>query len=57
MFGATWGCLAASLLIGAPVIWMRIQDSVSIEEDLKFSDETIEDVIAGPLDKKVDPES
>lgn len=37
---------------------MRIQDTVSIEEDLKFSDETIEDVIAGPKDKKViDPES
>lgn len=57
MFGATWGCLGASLLIGAPVIWMRIQDSVSVEEDLKFSDETIEDVIAGPTDKKIDPES
>ncbi|KAJ3462525.1 hypothetical protein FSOLCH5_014953 [Fusarium solani] len=58
IFGATWGCLAASLLIAAPVIFMRIQDSVSIEEDLKFSDETIEDVIAGPTDKKVvDPES
>ena len=58
IFGATWGCLAASLLIAAPVIFMRIQDTVSIEEDLKFSDETIEDVIAGPKDKKViDPES
>lgn len=51
MFGATWGCLAASLIIAAPVILMRIQDTVSVEEDLKFSDETIEDVIAGPSDK------
>ncbi|KAF4982805.1 hypothetical protein FZEAL_1657 [Fusarium zealandicum] len=57
LFGATWGCLAASLLIAAPVIWARIQDSVPLEEDLKFSDETVEDVIALPTDKKIDPES
>ncbi|KAF7549882.1 hypothetical protein G7Z17_g6084 [Cylindrodendrum hubeiense] len=57
IFGATWGCLAGSILIGAPVIFMRIKDSVTIEEDLKFSDETITDVIAGPTEKKVDPES
>ncbi|KAH7134780.1 major facilitator superfamily domain-containing protein [Dactylonectria estremocensis] len=55
IFGATWGCLAASIIIGAPVIFMRIKDSVSIEEDLKFSDETMGDVIAG--EKKVDAES
>ncbi|KAK7416274.1 hypothetical protein QQX98_005345 [Neonectria punicea] len=58
IFGATWGCLAASLLIGAPVILMRIKDSVSVEEDLKFSDETIADVVVMPAgQKKVDPES
>ena len=56
MFGATWGCVAASLLFAAPVILMRIPDTVPIEEDLKFSDETIEDVIAGAGDKKLDPE-
>jgi hypothetical protein len=28
------------------LIWLRIQDTVSLEEDLKFSDETVEDVIA-----------
>ena len=33
---------------------MRIKDTVTIEEDLKFSDETIEDVIAGPTDKHRD---
>ncbi|RBQ67230.1 hypothetical protein FVER14953_21219 [Fusarium verticillioides] len=32
---------------------MKIQDSVSIEEDLKFSDEKIEDVIVAPADKKI----
>ena len=35
-------------MIAAPVIWMKIQDTVSIEEDLKFSDETVEDV--APVD-------
>lgn len=57
MFGATWGCLGASLVFAAPVIWLKIQDTVSIEEDLKFSDETMEDVFAGPVDKVRDPEN
>ncbi|OAA80688.1 Major facilitator superfamily transporter [Akanthomyces lecanii RCEF 1005] len=56
IFGATWGCLAASLLIAAPVIVMRIQDHVSVEEDLKFSDETIEDVTVVP-EKRIDGEA
>ena len=47
MFGSTWGILAGSLVIAAPLIVYRIQDHVSIEEDLKFSDETIEDVVVG----------
>ena len=46
IFGATWGLLAGSLLIAAPLIVLRIKDTVSIEEDLKFSDETIDDVVA-----------
>ncbi|CCC05425.1 hypothetical protein SMACR_09175 [Sordaria macrospora] len=44
MFGATWGLLGGALLIAAPVIWMKIQDTVPLEEDLKFSDETVADV-------------
>lgn len=40
-----WGVLAGSLLIAAPLIVSRIKDTVSIDEDLKFSDETIEDVV------------
>jgi hypothetical protein len=52
MFGATWGCLAASLVFAAPVIFMKIQDHVSLEQDLKFSDETVEDVVAPEEFKK-----
>ncbi|KAH6848103.1 major facilitator superfamily domain-containing protein [Chaetomium sp. MPI-CAGE-AT-0009] len=45
MFGSTWGVVAGALVIAAPVIFMRIKDTVTVEEDLKFSDETVEDVI------------
>ncbi|KAH8906779.1 MFS general substrate transporter [Coniochaeta sp. PMI_546] len=44
MFGATWGLLGGALLCAAPVIWLKIKDTVPLEEDLKFSDETVEDV-------------
>lgn len=47
IFGATWGLLAASLIIAAPIIFMRIKDTVALEEDLKFSDERVEDVVGG----------
>ncbi|KAB5583497.1 major facilitator superfamily domain-containing protein [Coniochaeta sp. 2T2.1] len=44
IFGATWGLLGGSLLFAVPVIWLKIKDTVTLEEDLKFSDETVEDV-------------
>ena len=43
-FAANWGLLAGSLLIAAPVIFMRVTDTTSIEDDIKFSDETVEEV-------------
>jgi MFS family permease len=55
MFGVTWGILGGALLVASPVILFYIKDTVSIEEDLKFSDETIEDVAgAAKLEKSVD---
>ncbi len=39
-----WGLVAGALVIAAPVIFLRIKDTISLEEDLKFSDETAEDV-------------
>lgn len=57
IFFSTWGVLVGSLLIATPVICFKIQDHVSIEQDLKFSDETIEDVIVGPDAKRIDAES
>ena len=43
-FAASWALLAGSLLIAAPVIVMKIKDTVLLEEDLTFSDETVEEV-------------
>lgn len=57
-FAASWGVLTGSLLIAAPVIWFKIKDTTSIQEDLKFSDETYEDVApasALEMDRNVTP--
>jgi len=45
-----WGLLAGSLLIAAPVIWTKVKDTTDLDEDLKFTDETREDVLPpGPV--------
>lgn len=49
IFGATWGLLAAALVFAAPIIWTRIKDTVPLEEDLKFTDETVADVVAADV--------
>ncbi|MCJ1320542.1 hypothetical protein MMC15_005882 [Xylographa vitiligo] len=52
-FASNWALLAGSLLIAAPVILMKIKDTVPIEEDLQFSDETLEDVKGGGMDTEL----
>lgn len=44
VFGATWGLVAGSLIIAGPIIWLKIKDTVPIEEDLVNTDETFEEV-------------
>lgn len=44
-FASNWGLLLGSLVCALPVILLRIKDSVSLEEDLKDVDETLEDVL------------
>ncbi|KAL8837166.1 MAG: hypothetical protein Q9170_002627 [Blastenia crenularia] len=44
-FASCWSLLAGSLLIALPLIVMKIKDTVPLEEDIKFSDETIEEVM------------
>lgn len=46
IFGATWGMLAGALLIGAPVIFLRIKDTTEIADDIAGTGEAIEDVAA-----------
>ena len=55
-FGAAWGLLAGSLLIAAPVIFTKVRDTVPLEEDLKFSDETFADVAASSETAEKAPE-
>lgn len=44
-FASNWGLLGGSLLIAAPVIFLRIKDHVDIADDLQNTDETVEDVL------------
>ncbi|KAI9838181.1 MAG: hypothetical protein M1837_002610 [Sclerophora amabilis] len=46
IFASCWALLAGSLIIAAPVIIWKVHDHCSVEEDLKFSDETFEEVAA-----------
>ena len=43
-FASAWALLAGALLIAAPLIFTKIPDTVPIEADLVFTDETYEDV-------------
>ncbi|KIW08060.1 uncharacterized protein PV09_01002 [Verruconis gallopava] len=43
-FASCWALLAGGLLFALPVILYKVKDTVELEEDLKFSDETVVDV-------------
>ncbi|TAQ91031.1 hypothetical protein B7494_g640 [Chlorociboria aeruginascens] len=44
-FASNWGLLAGSLVVAAPVIFLKIKDHVTVEEDLAGTDETLADVL------------
>lgn len=44
-FATNWGLLLGSLLIAAPVIIWKVQETTLLDDDLKFSDETAQDVV------------
>ncbi|KAK3656789.1 hypothetical protein LTR56_002770 [Elasticomyces elasticus] len=46
MLASCWALTAGGLLIAAPVLLMKIKDTVPVEEDVKFTDETVDDVVA-----------
>lgn len=45
LFASCWILLAGSLLVALPVMLLKIKDTVPIEEDDKFTDETMDDVV------------
>ncbi|KAI9744141.1 MAG: hypothetical protein M1818_002293 [Claussenomyces sp. TS43310] len=44
-FASNWALLVGSLICAAPVIFLRIKDHITVDEDLAFTDETIHDVL------------
>lgn len=52
-FGSNWGLLLFSLLCASPVIWFRVKDHVSVEDDLKGTDETLADVLPPGHSEKI----
>ncbi|GME93567.1 unnamed protein product [Ambrosiozyma monospora] len=47
MYGSSWGLLGGSLVIALPILYKKIEETTSIEKDLKDTDETLEDVLGG----------
>ena len=44
-FATNWGLLAASLVLAAPMIWVKVTDTTDLDKDLAFTDETKADVL------------
>lgn len=44
-YASNFGLLCGSLIIAAPVVFMKIRDTISVEEELQGTDETLEDVL------------
>lgn len=44
-FVSNWALLSFSLLCAAPVIFLKVKDHISVEEDLAGTDEVLADVL------------
>lgn len=44
-FASNWALLSFSLICAAPVIFLKIKDHVTVEEDLVGTDEVLADVV------------
>lgn len=54
-FASNWGLLSVSLLCAVPVVFMKVKDHVTVEEDLKGTDETLADVLPqGHAEKRIE---
>jgi hypothetical protein len=43
LFASCWILLVSSLVIALPVVFLKIKDTVPLEQDLNFTDEIVED--------------
>lgn len=54
-FASNWGLLTFSLVCAIPVVFIKVKDHVTVEDDLKGTDETLADVLPmGHVEKRVD---
>lgn len=44
IFAGTWGLVIGALIIGAPVVWLKVKRHTEEEEDVKFSDGTVNEL-------------
>lgn len=44
-YASNFGLLCGSILIAAPVVFLKIRDTISVEEEIEGTDETLEDVL------------
>lgn len=52
-FATCWGLLAGSIVIASPVVFLKIKEHADMEADLRFSDETAQEVgVSVPLEEQ-----
>ena len=44
IFASTWALFAGGLVIGAPVVWLKVTNHTDKAVDVKFSDKAVEDL-------------
>lgn len=56
LFASCWALLVGSLLVAAPVMYWKIQDTVPVEQDIQFSERTASEVVEAPKSGGADGE-
>lgn len=52
LFASCWILLAGSLVVALPIMIKKIKDTVPVEEDLKFTDETMDNIMVYKRDDR-----
>lgn len=55
-FATNWGLLAGSIVVAAPLVFLRIKDHVSLEQDLEGTGETASDILPAQGEKTAQEE-